>query len=198
MALLVSLFSGQAAEWATAVLRSNSAIALSYPEFSHHLIATLQYPHSKVETVCQGEWPVSYADKFRMLTVQTMWGDAALWTTFYEGLATRLKDELAGRELPITIEDLIQLCLQIRGLVPIRSQPFNPLLLQLLGSVPFHQLHGSNKSGLLTMQLGRTSLSPEERERQCCEGLCTYYATRKHNCTIAIVCPLHYGNRLTR
>ncbi|MEW4363788.1 retrotransposon gag family protein, partial [Burkholderia pseudomallei] len=120
IALLVSLLSGQAAEWATAVLRSDSDVAYSYTEFTRQLKLTFEHPAAEVETdtklyhLRQGGSSVSrYTADFRTLTVQTTWGDSALRTAYYEGLASRIKDELAGRELPTTLEGLIQLALRI-------------------------------------------------------------------------------------
>ncbi|KAL0153240.1 hypothetical protein M9458_051463, partial [Cirrhinus mrigala] len=120
IALLISLLTGQAAEWAAAVLKADGIAAYSYPEFTTQLRAAFQHPESKVEVdsrlyhLRQGERSVSqYTTDFRTLAVQTQWSDAALRTAFYEGLSTRLKDELAVRELPATLEGMIQLALRV-------------------------------------------------------------------------------------
>ncbi|KAL0157923.1 hypothetical protein M9458_045999, partial [Cirrhinus mrigala] len=120
IALLVSLLTGQAAEWAAAVLKAAGIAARSYPEFTTQLKAAFQHPESEVEVdsrlyhLRQGERSVSkYTMDFRTLAVQTKWSDAALRTAFYEGLSNRLKDELAVRELPATLEGMIQLALRV-------------------------------------------------------------------------------------
>ncbi|KAL0157922.1 hypothetical protein M9458_045998, partial [Cirrhinus mrigala] len=112
IALLISLLTGQAAEWATAVLKANGDSAHSYPAFTAQLKAAFQHPESEVEVdsrlyhLKQGERSVSrYTTEFRTL-------DAALRTAYYEGLSIRLKDELAVRELPETLEGMIQLALR--------------------------------------------------------------------------------------
>ncbi|KAI2645724.1 Transposon Tf2-9 polyprotein [Labeo rohita] len=119
IALLVSLLTGQAAEWATAVLKADGDSAHSYPAFTTQLRAAFQHPESEVEVdsrlyhLRQGERSVSrYTTEFRTLSVQTTWSDAALRTAYYEGLSIRLKDELAVRELPDTLEGMIQLALR--------------------------------------------------------------------------------------
>ncbi|KAL0154770.1 hypothetical protein M9458_049033, partial [Cirrhinus mrigala] len=49
IALLVSLLTGQAAEWAAVVLKANSDSAHSYPAFTTQLRAAFQHPESEVE-----------------------------------------------------------------------------------------------------------------------------------------------------
>ncbi|KAL0199846.1 hypothetical protein M9458_003033, partial [Cirrhinus mrigala] len=91
--LLTSLLTGQAAEWATA-----SEVEVD----------------SRLYHLKQGSRSVSrYTTEFRTLAVQTTWSNAALRTAYYEGLSIRLKDELAVRELPDTLEGMIQLALRV-------------------------------------------------------------------------------------
>ncbi|KAI2644270.1 Transposon Tf2-9 polyprotein [Labeo rohita] len=81
---------------------------------------SFQHPESEVEVdsrlyhLKQGSRSVSrYTTEFRTLAVQTTWSNATLRTAYYEGLSTRLKDELAVRELPDTLEGMIQLALRV-------------------------------------------------------------------------------------
>ncbi|KAI2644866.1 Transposon Ty3-I Gag-Pol polyprotein [Labeo rohita] len=67
---------------------------------------------SKLSALQSTYLPWKYTMDFRTLAVQTQWSDAALRTAFYEGLSNRLKDELAVRELPATLEGMIQLALR--------------------------------------------------------------------------------------
>ncbi|KAL0154206.1 hypothetical protein M9458_050460, partial [Cirrhinus mrigala] len=120
IALLTSLLAGQAAEWATAVLKADGDVAHSYPAFTSELRTVFQHPESEVEVdsrlyhLKQGSRSVSrYTTEFRTLSVQTTWSNSALRTAYYEGLSTRLKDELAVRELPDTLEGMIQLALRV-------------------------------------------------------------------------------------
>ncbi|KAL0159827.1 hypothetical protein M9458_043552, partial [Cirrhinus mrigala] len=120
IALLTSLLTGQAAEWATAVLKADGDVAHSYPAFTSELRTVFQHPESKVEVdsrlyhLKQGSRSVSkYTTEFRTLSVQTTWSNSALRTAYYEGLSTRLRDELAVRELPDTLEGMIQLALRV-------------------------------------------------------------------------------------
>ncbi|KAI2667775.1 Transposon Tf2-6 polyprotein [Labeo rohita] len=120
IALLTSLLTGQAAEWATAVLKADGDIAHSYPVFTTELRTVFQHPESEVEVdsrlyhLKQGSCSVSrYTTEFRTLAVQTTWSNSALRTAYYEGVSTRLKDKLAVWELPDTLEGMIQLALRV-------------------------------------------------------------------------------------
>ncbi|KAL0194835.1 hypothetical protein M9458_008407, partial [Cirrhinus mrigala] len=189
------LLTGQAAE-------ADGDSAYSYPAFTAELRTAFQHPESEVEVdsrlyhLKQGGRSVSkYTTEFRTLAVQTTWSDAALRTAYYEGLSTRLKDELAVRELPATLEDIIQLALRVdqrmshsSKYVFVRSQdlpatrglsshppPMLSLRLPLLH-------HGAGEP----MQIGRTSL----RYR---EGLRAYCASPDHH---RAICPLREGGEV--
>ncbi|KAI2646182.1 Transposon Tf2-9 polyprotein [Labeo rohita] len=178
IALLTSLLTGQAAEWA------------------------FQHPESEVEVdsrlyhLKQGGRSVSkYTTEFRTLAVQTTWSDAALRTAYYEGLSIRLKDELAVRELPATLEGMIQLALRVDQRM---SHPSKHLFRSSTGpashprfpetstttyavaapSPPPPVASEAHSSGAgEPMQIGRTSLSAAERARRYREGLCAYCAS---------------------
>uniref|UniRef100_A0A3B3QH18 ribonuclease H n=1 Tax=Paramormyrops kingsleyae TaxID=1676925 RepID=A0A3B3QH18_9TELE len=193
IALLVSLLTGQAAEWTTAIIHSGSDIGHSYPEFTHQLRATFCHPDSEVETdsrlyhLRQGGSSVSrYTADFRTLTVQTTWGDSALRTPYYEGLAPRIRDELAGRELPATLEGLIQLALRIDQRMSSRPRPTPPSSPTSAGAVSPPRPVDHSGAGE-PMQLGRASLTTAERDRRYREGLCAYCASPKH---YRAICPL--------
>ncbi|KAL0156998.1 hypothetical protein M9458_048244, partial [Cirrhinus mrigala] len=207
IALLVSLLTRQAAEWAAAVLKANSDSAHSYPAFTTQLRAAFQHPESEVEVdsrlyhLRQGERSVSrYTTEFRTLSVQTTWSDAALRTAYYEGLSIRLKDELAVRELPDTLEGMIQLALRVDQRMRHHSPRTNPVSRSSTGTIPRTRTLDSPVTYAVAapsppppiaseahstgagepMQIGRTSL----RYR---EGLCAYCASPEHH---RAICPL--------
>ncbi|KAL0199697.1 hypothetical protein M9458_002884, partial [Cirrhinus mrigala] len=189
-----SLSSSPFSEWAAAVLKANGIAAHSYTEFTNQLRAAFQHPESEVEVdsrlyhLRQGERSVSkYTMDFRTLAVQTTWSDAALRTAFYEGLSNRLKDELAVRELPATLEGMIQLALRVDQRMSNPTKRFSSLS---TGSTLRHrhldqsfthavaapspppptapEAHSSGAGE--PMQIGRTSLTAAERARRYREG----------------------------
>lgn len=55
----------------------------------------------------QGSFTVGqYAIQFRTLASELAWNNEVLVATFWEGLAGRIKDELAGRDLPTSLKPL--------------------------------------------------------------------------------------------
>ncbi|KAI2646936.1 Retrotransposon-like protein 1 [Labeo rohita] len=191
IALLTSLLTGQAAEWATAVLKADGDIAHSYPAFTNELSTVFQHPESEVEVdsrlyhLKQGSRSISrYTTEFRTLAVQTTWSNAALRTAYYEGLSTRLKDELAVRELPDTLEGMIQLALRDP---PVTREPSASHAVAASPPPPpvTSEVHSTGAGE--PMQIGRTSLSAAERARRYREGLCAYCASPDHH---RAICPL--------
>lgn len=92
------------------VLCADSDTAHSYLDSAHQLKLTFAHPESKVETgnclwhLLQGVQSVSrYAAEFHTLVVHTTWGEATLCTGFYEGLAPRIKDEVADKVHLVTL-----------------------------------------------------------------------------------------------
>nr|XP_023659797.1 cadherin-11-like [Paramormyrops kingsleyae] len=133
--------------------------------------------------------------------MQTTWGDSALRTAYYEGLAPRIQDELAGRELPTTLEGLIQLALRIDQRMSSRPRPTPRTLLPTSFHLP---AYSPTSAGAVSpprpvdhsgagepMQLGRASLTTVERDRRYREGLCAYRASPKHH---RAICHLRPGN----
>ncbi|XP_075449336.1 uncharacterized protein LOC142490799 [Ascaphus truei] len=54
-----------------------------------------------------------YAVEFRTLAAETGWNDDALSSAFWQGLSETLKDELAARDRPTNLEDLIALAIWV-------------------------------------------------------------------------------------
>ncbi|KAI2645310.1 Transposon Tf2-6 polyprotein [Labeo rohita] len=219
IALLTSLLTGQAAEWATAVLKADGDIAHSYPAFTSELRTVFQHPESEVEVdsrlyhLKQGSRSVSrYTTEFRTFAVQTTWSNTALRTAYYEGLSTRLKDELAVRELPDTLEGMIQLALRVDQRM---SHTTKTVFRSFTGSTGYQRTPEPSVSHAVAaspppppvasethstgarepMQIGCTSLSAAERARRYREGLCAYCASPDHH---RAICPLRPGNGQTR
>uniref|UniRef100_A0AAZ1XJF9 Retrotransposon gag domain-containing protein n=1 Tax=Oreochromis aureus TaxID=47969 RepID=A0AAZ1XJF9_OREAU len=107
VAILTSLLSGQAQEWAAALYNNKSAACNDYVLFVEELKKTFVPPSSEVEVesqllhLRQGNRPVChFASQFRTLAAELNWGDASLRSIFLEGLADYIRDEMTGREGP--------------------------------------------------------------------------------------------------
>uniref|UniRef100_A0AAY4CER3 Gypsy retrotransposon integrase-like protein 1 n=3 Tax=Denticeps clupeoides TaxID=299321 RepID=A0AAY4CER3_9TELE len=206
IALLLTRLGGSAAEWAAARISSPSSASLSYAEFVEELKLTFCHPDgvedvaSQLYHLRQGTSSVSqFTARFRTLAAKTPLGDHALRMMYYEGLAPRIRGEMVSREMPATYEALIQLAMRIdRHLLalpktadptPTLHQTPRPPLSPLQPTVTPPDHKGE------PMQLGRTTLTPEEKQRRFREGLCAYCASPSH---IRLTCPLRPGRRDTQ
>ena len=115
--------------------------------------------------------------------------------TFYRGLADNMKDELASRDEPESLDRLLELSIRIDNRLRERrrERSFRPLPRPLSPArgPPASPRSPESSRGRFSlesepMQIGRTGLSPEERERRRVEGACFYCGQSGHtiaNCT---------------
>uniref|UniRef100_A0A674PMU1 Gypsy retrotransposon integrase-like protein 1 n=1 Tax=Takifugu rubripes TaxID=31033 RepID=A0A674PMU1_TAKRU len=120
IAFMVNLLSGRAAQWATAVLENQTPASSSFPFFTAELRRVFDHPiqsseaSSQILSLRQGPSSVAdYSIRFRILAARSGWNDAALQGVFTQGLSDDLKDELAVREQPETLEALIGLATRL-------------------------------------------------------------------------------------
>jgi hypothetical protein len=139
------------------------------------------------------------ACEFRTLAAESGWNDQALHGTFRNALTDTLKDELVSREEPNGLDELISLTIHIdnslrerwreRGRrvacpIPSASVPCSPF------PTASHLQAGSNPE---PMQLGRTRLSPEERQRCISIRSCLYCGQVGHLVSTCSLCPAKEG-----
>ena len=129
----------------------------------------------------------------RPVVCYVSWNNEALVATFLHGLSDRVKDELAGRTIPVSLDDVISLCNQIdirfqERSIEKRRQHSLGLSQSELPSLCFvdHPLPAEEP-----MQLGRTRLTPEERARRRTLGLCLNCGGKGH---FRDSCSLRPGN----
>uniref|UniRef100_A0A674MXQ5 Gypsy retrotransposon integrase-like protein 1 n=1 Tax=Takifugu rubripes TaxID=31033 RepID=A0A674MXQ5_TAKRU len=120
IAFMVNLLSGRAAQWATAVLENQTPASSSFPVFTAEFRRVFELPiqsseaSSQILSLRQGSSSVAdYSIRFRILAARSGWNDAALQGVFTQGLSDDLKDELAAREQPETLEALIGLATRL-------------------------------------------------------------------------------------
>ncbi len=117
-----------------------------------------------------------YALAFRTLAAQTEWVEDTLKLLFLRGLNLDLQAELACRDEGRTLNELIELTIQIDNLVRSRRPARTTQITSL-----------SPTSSTESMQLGYTRLFPEERERQIHLHLCMYCGESGH---LKSLCPV--------
>ncbi|KAK3505869.1 hypothetical protein QTP70_019370 [Hemibagrus guttatus] len=101
-AFLLSLLTGKALEWASAVWDADPLIRASYSHFEEGIREVFEHPAGgkdisvQLMEIRQGlESAADYAIRFRTLVAQSEWNDAALWAVFRTGLNPALQTELA-------------------------------------------------------------------------------------------------------
>ncbi|XP_045080421.1 uncharacterized protein LOC123492194 [Coregonus clupeaformis] len=109
---LITLMSGRAIAWATAVWEQQSTICLSLEEFVAEVRKVFDSSLSGREAA-RKLLVADYAVDFRTFAAESAWNPESLFDTFLHGLSEVVKDELAARELPMDLDSLIALTIRI-------------------------------------------------------------------------------------
>ncbi|KAK3507973.1 hypothetical protein QTP70_007781 [Hemibagrus guttatus] len=102
---LLSLLTGKALDWASAVWDADPLIHSSFSFFAGMIWEVFEYPAGGKDISLQlmelrqgSDSAADYAIKFRTLAAQSGWNEAALWAVFRGGLNPVLQTELACRK----------------------------------------------------------------------------------------------------
>ncbi|KAI2651180.1 Retrotransposon-derived protein PEG10 [Labeo rohita] len=178
IAYIITLLSNKALSWASAVWESKDAWCESYAAFEEEFKRVFDHTVSSREaskrllTLNQGSRSTAdFVIEFWTIAEGSGWNNEALMVCFQGGLSEPLQDELVTRELAADLDSLIP-SLDNR----LREASLSP-----------EQLHDS----LEDMQLGRSRLSPNERERRTRERCCLYCGASGH---FRSTCPELSGN----
>ncbi|KAL0185638.1 hypothetical protein M9458_017308 [Cirrhinus mrigala] len=125
-----------------------------------------------------------YTLRFRTLAAQTGWPPEPLKAIYRKGLSHDLQSELACRDEGKTLEQFMELTIQIDNLMRShrggrQAQPARP--------APSTSNYSATYSAPEPMQIGRTHLTEEERERRLRDHLCLYCGQPGH---IRASCPI--------
>uniref|UniRef100_A0AAR2KLN8 CCHC-type domain-containing protein n=1 Tax=Pygocentrus nattereri TaxID=42514 RepID=A0AAR2KLN8_PYGNA len=191
---VISLLTGRAKEWATALWTVNSAILQSESRFLSQFKAVFDHSSTGKEVgsqICdlkQGTRSAAdYALDFRMLAAGSGWGEPALKTMFMRGLSEDVQAELVFRGPELTLNQAIEAAISLDTLLRGRRR-------LLRESLPPVFLGEPSPREAEPMQLGRTRLTPEEKQRRRREGLCLYCGQAGHLCSS---CPTRPGQTRT-
>lgn len=190
---LIGCLRGHALSWASAVWEKQTRICSSYPEFTAEMKQIFDHPVSGKEatkrllSLRQGNRSVAeLAIEFRTLAAESGWNDEALQGAFLNALSDTMKDELASRDEPKKLSDLIDLAIRVDNRLRERRRERAS---KVLPSVKTITLPASLPSATVSapptvayqsvaepepMQLGRAHLNPEERQRRINTRSCLY------------------------
>uniref|UniRef100_A0A4W5LSR2 CCHC-type domain-containing protein n=1 Tax=Hucho hucho TaxID=62062 RepID=A0A4W5LSR2_9TELE len=178
ISLVCSLLTGKALEWVTAVWREDGTAFPSFGTFLQRFREIFEHPEGGMRAddrlleLSQGRnTAAEYALTFRTLAAQTDWVESTLKLLFRKGLSLELQSELACRDEGRSLNQFIELTIQIDNLIRSRRP---------LRTVPTSTQYPVTLSQTEPMQLGYTHLTPEERERRIRQHLCLYCGQPGH------------------
>lgn len=197
----------RALNWAESYLALHPLETVTYEQFVRDFKAVFHHPLRSDEAarqlhgLRQGSRSVAeFSIDFRVKAAETGWGDDALRGAFVIGLSDRLKDELATRDEPESFEALVNLAIRIDNRLRERVEERGGRSRAGLGEYaavrvvsrppppgPARAWSPPADTAVEPMQLGRTRLTPEERQRRFEGRLCLYCGQSGH---FVSACPL--------
>ncbi len=171
---MCSLLTGGALEWITAVWSGDRSPFRSFKEFLQRFCEVFDHPKEGrgagelLLTLSQGKRTAAdYALAFRTLAAQTTWTEDPLKVHFRRGLNHELQAELACRDEGRTLNQFIELTIQIDNLLRAR-QPTTRITTRAL-----HESHEP-------MQVDAYHISVEERVHHNVQHLCLFCGEPGH------------------
>ncbi len=129
VALVLTLLSGRAALWGTAVWENKHPCCSSFHTLSNEMRRVFdravvgREAARRLAGLRQENRPVSdYSIEFRTLAAECKWNEEAQWDMFLHGLADRIQREIFTVKLPIDLDGLIELALHIDARLQQRDQ----------------------------------------------------------------------------
>ncbi|CAJ0928676.1 unnamed protein product, partial [Ranitomeya imitator] len=127
-----------------------------------------------------------YAIRFQTLSSDLGWNNEALVGAFWRGLSSRIKDELAGRDTPTALDDLISLAIRIdlrfqdrsREVVRERRSPRRCPVIR--GASVSQTAAVSSSFSPEPMQVDRLKPAEQRRNERLAQGLCFYCGSASH------------------
>uniref|UniRef100_A0A3B3H296 Gypsy retrotransposon integrase-like protein 1 n=1 Tax=Oryzias latipes TaxID=8090 RepID=A0A3B3H296_ORYLA len=195
IAFMISHLAGRARAWAMAEWARDSPLCSSLIAFQEALqntfdpVSTSRDKARELTIIRQGGDSVcDYAIRFRTLAAESGWNSVALYDVFMKGLAPRIQEQLIPLDLPQGLDSLIALAIRtdnrLHELVSRRgsgSSGGGSSRGAESAERRNHRRFSADPHPSVTadsceepMQVGRTRLSAEERQRRLQEGRCFY------------------------
>lgn len=205
VAYVLSLLTGRARRWGTAEWARRADCCGSFREFGLELTRifdpanpAVEASHSLLSLTQGSRSAIDYIIDFQTAAADSGWNEAALMDAFYRGLSDRIKDALTTHDPSTDLQSLMDLVTRLDGRFRERqlernrsSRPSRPTITPSHPSswrTPEPKLSPSpSREEPEPMQLGRSRLTPEERERRFRGNLCLYCGASGHK---ALSCPL--------
>lgn len=186
MAYIITLLTGKALDWASALWDQMSPLTINSQHFIEEMRRVFQHPASRGDVdhrllnLSQGTRSAAdFAIEFRTLATESGWDQRALRATFHHALSPELKDELAFRDPAPDLESLIDVAIRVdhRLRERQRERQRETSLLEATSPVKSSPPPGDLEE---PMQLGGTRISQAERNRRIREKCCLYCGKPGH------------------
>lgn len=195
VAFAVNHLTGRARLWGTAEWDRRTTACSSFKDFSAELLKVFDSgdgdtsaARSLLQLKQGSRSVVDYSIDFRILASRSNWNPGALLDAFLHGLSDYIKDELACRDLPADLDSLIALSIRVDQRIRARRHekqqmrhlhPQSPSR-HLSSTIQLEARDNAPTEDPEPMQLGRTQLTPEERQRRRTQNLCLYCGQSGH------------------
>lgn len=192
IAFVISLLSGRAREWGTAVWISDADCLSRYTFFREEMLRVFDRSAFGAEasrllsTLRQGRRSVAdFSIEFRTLSASCDWNESALVARFLEGLNADIKDEILAREVPLHLDPLIDMAIRVDKRFEVRRRTRN--LERPVNTSPALSSTFPSTAEPEPMQLGGLRISAAERQRRIMARLCMYCGAATHQVS---TCPV--------
>ncbi|KAI2657893.1 Transposon Tf2-6 polyprotein [Labeo rohita] len=125
-----------------------------------------------------------YAIEFRTLAATCEWNEPALTARFLEGLTEEVREEILSRDVPSSLDQMVELAIRLDKLFEWRRRARVPV--PPLQPIPTSSSSAMPRTDPEPMQLGSLCISGAERQRRIHHRLCLYCGAEGH---FAIQCP---------
>jgi len=120
VAFVLTLLTGRAALWGTAVWENQDPCCASFQSLSAEMrrvfdraVAGREAARKLAELRQHGGSVSDYSTEFRTLAVECHWNEEAQWDMFLHGLSDRVQKEIYALDLPTSLNGLIELALRV-------------------------------------------------------------------------------------
>ncbi|KAK3507316.1 hypothetical protein QTP70_013715 [Hemibagrus guttatus] len=176
-ALVMSLLTGRALEWASTVWDDDPQIRSSFVYFSGMIREVFEYPAGGKDISVQlmelrqgSDTAADYAIRFRTLAVQSGWNDASLWAVFLARLKPELQTELACRTEETTLSQFVATAIRLDNLM--RQHQAGPSSFSSARPRNRPNYSSFREEVPEPMQLGRSRLAEPAQQQQSRMQLC--------------------------
>ncbi|KAI2647590.1 Transposon Tf2-6 polyprotein [Labeo rohita] len=171
VAFVISLLSGRARDWGTAVWEMEAVFCEHFSLFKEEMIKAFdrsvfgQEASRLLSSLRQGKRSTAdYAIEFRTLAATCEWNEPALTARFLEGLTEEVREEILSRDVPSSLDQMVELAIRLDKRFEWRRRARVPV--PPLQPIPTSSSSATPRTDPESMQLGSLCISGAERQRR--------------------------------